>query len=71
MIYIDWDPQAFQLNPENVLRVPKWEGNMDDTTLARFSHTFIHFLNPKKEKRNKIEKKQIHMGKKTEHKYIC
>ncbi|KAL3102421.1 hypothetical protein niasHT_025603 [Heterodera trifolii] len=33
VIYIDWDPQAFQLNPENVLRVPKWEGNMDDTTL--------------------------------------
>uniref|UniRef100_A0A915EML6 Mitochondrial import inner membrane translocase subunit TIM50 n=1 Tax=Ditylenchus dipsaci TaxID=166011 RepID=A0A915EML6_9BILA len=34
VIYIDFDPNAFQLNPENVLRIPKWEGNMDDTTLV-------------------------------------
>ncbi|VDN38829.1 unnamed protein product, partial [Gongylonema pulchrum] len=26
VIYIDVDPEAFQLNPENVLRLPKWEG---------------------------------------------
>lgn len=34
VIYIDWDPNAFQLNPENVLRVPKWEGEMSDTQLV-------------------------------------
>ena len=34
VIYIDFDPKSFQLNPENVLRVPKWEGNMDDTALV-------------------------------------
>jgi len=34
VIYIDFDPKSFQLNPDNVLRVPKWEGNMDDTALV-------------------------------------
>ncbi|TKR88655.1 hypothetical protein L596_012863 [Steinernema carpocapsae] len=34
VIYIDFDPQSFQLNPDNVLRVPKWEGNMNDTALV-------------------------------------
>uniref|UniRef100_A0A1I7ZEY8 Mitochondrial import inner membrane translocase subunit TIM50 n=1 Tax=Steinernema glaseri TaxID=37863 RepID=A0A1I7ZEY8_9BILA len=34
VIYIDFDPQSFQLNPENVLRVPKWEGDMNDTSLV-------------------------------------
>ncbi|KAK0413820.1 hypothetical protein QR680_007009 [Steinernema hermaphroditum] len=34
VIYIDFDPQSYQLNPENVLRVPKWEGDMNDTTLV-------------------------------------
>lgn len=34
VIYIDFDPAAFQLNPENVLRLPKWEGTLDDTALV-------------------------------------
>lgn len=34
VIFIDHDPKSFQLNPENVLRIPKWEGNMDDTSLV-------------------------------------
>ena len=34
VIYIDWDPAAFQLNTDNVLRVPKWEGDMKDTYLV-------------------------------------
>uniref|UniRef100_A0AC34QS60 Mitochondrial import inner membrane translocase subunit TIM50 n=1 Tax=Panagrolaimus sp. JU765 TaxID=591449 RepID=A0AC34QS60_9BILA len=34
VIFIDFDPKSFQLNPDNVLRVPKWEGNMDDTELV-------------------------------------
>lgn len=34
VIYIDYDPQSFQLNPDNVLRLPKWEGDMDDTGLV-------------------------------------
>lgn len=34
VIYIDWEPGAFSHNPDNVLRVPKWEGNMDDTALV-------------------------------------
>jgi len=34
VILIDFDPNSFQLNPENVLRVPKWNGDMDDTTLV-------------------------------------
>lgn len=33
VIYIDFDPQSFQLNPENVLRLPKWDGDMEDTAL--------------------------------------
>uniref|UniRef100_A0A0N5CDI1 Mitochondrial import inner membrane translocase subunit TIM50 n=1 Tax=Strongyloides papillosus TaxID=174720 RepID=A0A0N5CDI1_STREA len=33
VIYIDYDPESFKLNPENVLRVPKWEGDMEDTSL--------------------------------------
>jgi import inner membrane translocase subunit TIM50 len=34
VIFVDFDPKSFQLNPENVLRVPKWDGNMDDTSLV-------------------------------------
>lgn len=34
VIYIDFDPKSFQLNPENVLRVPKWDGDMSDTALV-------------------------------------
>lgn len=33
VIYIDYDPESFKLHPENVLRVPKWEGDMSDTSL--------------------------------------
>ncbi|CAD5225027.1 unnamed protein product [Bursaphelenchus okinawaensis] len=34
VIFIDFDAQSAKLNPENVLRVPKWEGDMDDTALV-------------------------------------
>ncbi len=34
VIFIDWDPKAFQLQPENALRLPKWEGNNEDTSLV-------------------------------------
>ncbi|CAJ0950909.1 unnamed protein product, partial [Mesorhabditis belari] len=34
VIYIDFDPASFQLNPDNVLRMPKWEGEMSDTALV-------------------------------------
>ncbi|CAJ0582692.1 unnamed protein product, partial [Mesorhabditis spiculigera] len=33
VIYIDFDPASFQLNPDNVLRLPKWDGDMNDTAL--------------------------------------
>uniref|UniRef100_A0AC35UAS1 Mitochondrial import inner membrane translocase subunit TIM50 n=1 Tax=Rhabditophanes sp. KR3021 TaxID=114890 RepID=A0AC35UAS1_9BILA len=33
VIYIDFDPESFKLHPENVLRVPKWDGDMEDTSL--------------------------------------
>ncbi|PIO59645.1 NLI interacting factor-like phosphatase, partial [Teladorsagia circumcincta] len=34
VIFIDVDPKAAQLNPENILLVPEWKGNMDDTSLV-------------------------------------
>ncbi|VDN04349.1 unnamed protein product [Thelazia callipaeda] len=34
VIYIDFDPESFQLSPENVLRLPKWNGELDDTALV-------------------------------------
>uniref|UniRef100_A0A183GDD3 Mitochondrial import inner membrane translocase subunit TIM50 n=1 Tax=Heligmosomoides polygyrus TaxID=6339 RepID=A0A183GDD3_HELPZ len=34
VIFIETDPKAAQLNPENVLLVPEWKGNMDDTSLV-------------------------------------
>lgn len=34
VIYIDWDNKAFELNPENALRIPKWDGEDDDTALV-------------------------------------
>ncbi|VDL73393.1 unnamed protein product [Nippostrongylus brasiliensis] len=34
VIFIEVDPKAAQLNPENVLLVPEWKGNMDDTSLV-------------------------------------
>uniref|UniRef100_A0A1I7RSL1 Mitochondrial import inner membrane translocase subunit TIM50 n=1 Tax=Bursaphelenchus xylophilus TaxID=6326 RepID=A0A1I7RSL1_BURXY len=34
VIFIDFDAQSAKLNPENVLRLPKWDGDMDDTALV-------------------------------------
>ncbi|KAJ1372660.1 Mitochondrial import inner membrane translocase subunit TIM50 [Parelaphostrongylus tenuis] len=34
VIFIDVDAKAAQLNPENMLLVPEWKGNMDDTSLV-------------------------------------
>lgn len=34
VIYIDFDPESFRCNPENVLRLPKWDGTLDDTALV-------------------------------------
>ncbi|KAI6238819.1 Mitochondrial import inner membrane translocase subunit TIM50 [Aphelenchoides fujianensis] len=34
VIFIDFDAAAAKLNTENVLRVPKWDGDMDDTALV-------------------------------------
>lgn len=48
VIYIDFDPKSFQLNPENVLRVKKWEGDMSDTSLidlAELLKSFYDFYN--------------------------
>lgn len=33
VILVDHDPGAFSLQPDNALRIPKWDGNMDDTAL--------------------------------------
>lgn len=59
VIYIDWDPEAFQLNPDNVLRVPKWEGDDKDTWLIELaellkSRKFI-WKSPYKPEKNLIE----------------
>uniref|UniRef100_A0A914UWY4 Mitochondrial import inner membrane translocase subunit TIM50 n=1 Tax=Plectus sambesii TaxID=2011161 RepID=A0A914UWY4_9BILA len=34
VIMMDHDPQSFQLNPENALRIPSWNGDMNDTALV-------------------------------------
>ncbi|KFD58983.1 hypothetical protein M514_00146 [Trichuris suis] len=34
VILIDWNPKASQLQPENTLLVPKWDGNDQDTDLV-------------------------------------
>ncbi|CAI2354344.1 unnamed protein product [Caenorhabditis sp. 36 PRJEB53466] len=34
VIFIDFDVKSGQLNPENLLLVPEWRGNMDDTSLV-------------------------------------
>ncbi|CAG9539961.1 unnamed protein product [Cercopithifilaria johnstoni] len=34
VIYIDFDPDSFRFNPENVLRLPKWDGALNDTALV-------------------------------------
>lgn len=34
VIFIDFDPQSAKYNPENLLRLPKWDGDMDDTSLV-------------------------------------
>lgn len=46
VIYIDYDPKSFQLNPENVLRLKKWEGDLSDTSLidlAEFLKSLFSF----------------------------
>ncbi|KAL1242599.1 Mitochondrial import inner membrane translocase subunit TIM50-C [Trichinella spiralis] len=37
VILIDWDPKSFQLQPENVLRLPKWEGSDSDLGLVELA----------------------------------
>ncbi|KAI6231557.1 Mitochondrial import inner membrane translocase subunit TIM50 [Aphelenchoides besseyi] len=34
VIFIDFDASSAKLNTENVLRVPKWDGDMNDTSLV-------------------------------------
>lgn len=33
VIVIDWNGENVKYHPENVLRIPRWNGNDDDTTL--------------------------------------
>ncbi|XP_044735854.1 mitochondrial import inner membrane translocase subunit TIM50-C-like isoform X2 [Chrysoperla carnea] len=33
VIVVDWNANSVKFHPENALRIPKWEGNDDDTTL--------------------------------------
>lgn len=33
VIVIDWNNESVKFNPENMLRLPRWKGNDDDTTL--------------------------------------
>ncbi|CAB3397918.1 unnamed protein product [Caenorhabditis bovis] len=48
VIFIDFDPKSGQLNPENMLRVPEWKGNMDDTSLVDLAELLktIHLSDP-------------------------
>jgi import inner membrane translocase subunit TIM50 len=34
VIFIDFDPESAKFNPENMLRVPKWDGDSNDTALV-------------------------------------
>lgn len=34
VIFIDFDAKSGQLNPENMLRIPEWKGDMQDTSLV-------------------------------------
>jgi len=34
VIFIDFDPESAKYNPENMLRLPKWDGDMNDTSLV-------------------------------------
>ncbi|XP_015518569.1 mitochondrial import inner membrane translocase subunit TIM50-C [Neodiprion pinetum] len=33
VIVVDWNSESVKLNPENILKLPRWKGNDDDTTL--------------------------------------
>ncbi|CAI5451913.1 unnamed protein product [Caenorhabditis angaria] len=48
VIFIDFDPKSGQLNPENLLRIPEWRGNMEDTTLVDLAELLktIHLSDP-------------------------
>jgi len=43
VILVDWDNRAFQLNPENALRVPKWDGSDDDRGLIGLASLLLTF----------------------------
>lgn len=45
VIYIDFDPESFRFNPENVLRLPKWDGTLDDTALVDLAELLKSNLN--------------------------
>jgi import inner membrane translocase subunit TIM50 len=34
VIFIDFDPESAKYNPENLLLLPKWDGDMDDVALV-------------------------------------
>jgi import inner membrane translocase subunit TIM50 len=54
VIFIDFDPQSAKYNPENMLRLPKWDGDMNDTSLVDLAELLksalfrIDFNNPAK-----------------------
>lgn len=44
VIVVDWNPKSIKLHPENALKIPRWTGNDDDTTLydlAAFLKTIL------------------------------
>jgi len=44
VIYIDWNNTAFQLNPENALRVAKWSGDDDDVALIDLANLILTII---------------------------
>ncbi|CAD6198024.1 unnamed protein product [Caenorhabditis auriculariae] len=48
VIFIDFDAKSAQLHPQNMLRIPEWRGNMDDTSLVDLAELLktIHIMDP-------------------------
>ncbi|PAV71964.1 hypothetical protein WR25_16662 isoform F [Diploscapter pachys] len=48
VIFIDFDAKSGQLNPENMLRIPEWKGDMQDTSLVDLAELLktIHLSDP-------------------------
>lgn len=56
IVCIDFDPEKFYLHQDNVIKIPQWDGDMDDRTLIDLIPFLEHLANPQNDVRKELDK---------------